>query len=108
TKMFRFQEPYMYLVMGSAVLVGITSVLILKKFKVTSFTGQSLDFTGKIETKGFVIGGFIFGVGWAITGACPGPIFSQIGAGEWPALVTFAGAIAGALSYRAVRDKLPH
>ncbi|MCA9735433.1 YeeE/YedE family protein [candidate division KSB1 bacterium] len=107
-KMFRFQEAHMYLIMGSAVLIGMVSVFLLKQFKLKSFTGKHLDFTGKTETKGFLIGGFIFGIGWAITGACPGPIFSQIGAGEWPALITLAGAILGALSYSALRDKLPH
>lgn len=107
-KMFRFQEAHMYLVIAAAVLVGVVSVQILKKLQVRSLQAQSLNFEGKTETKGFVVGGFLFGIGWAITGACPGPIFSQIGAGAWPAIITLAGALIGAYLYSALRDKLPH
>ena len=107
-KMFLFQEPYMFLIIGSAIVVGISSVLLLKKFKAKSVSGEELDFTGKEFNKGFIFGGVLFGVGWAITGACPGPIFAQIGAGEYPALFTLSGAILGAFLYKYLKPKLPH
>ncbi len=107
-KMFRFQEAHMYLVIASAIAVGAFSVAILKKLQLRSLQREKLNFAGKTETKGFVIGGFLFGIGWAITGACPGPIFSQIGAGVWPALVTLSGALCGVYLYSTVRSKLPH
>ena len=107
-KMFRFQEAHMYLVIASAVVVGILSVQMLKRLQMHSLQQQALNFEGKAETKGFIIGGFIFGIGWAITGACPGPVFSQIGAGAWPAFFTLAGALIGVYLYSALRDKLPH
>jgi len=78
-KMFRFEEPYMYLIIGSAVVVGLISVMLLKLTNQKSLDGQSLDYNGKTYHRGFIYGGFLFGIGWAITGACPGPIFAQIG-----------------------------
>ena len=107
-KMFLLQEPYMFLIIGSAIVVGILSVLLLKKFEVRSVTGEKLDFSGKEFNKGFIWGGLLFGVGWAITGACPGPIFAQIGAGEYPAVFTLSGAIIGAFLYKYLKPKLPH
>ena len=106
-KMFRFEEPYMYLIIGTAVIVGIVSVQILKGFGIKSITKEELNFSGKILNKGTIIGGIIFGIGWAITGACPGPIFAQIGTGEYAAVSTFIGAISGALLYNFIKDKLP-
>lgn len=107
-QMFRFQEWHMYLVIGSAVAVGAVSMMIVKHLRVKTFGGEPLNYSGKEFHKGFIIGGVLFGIGWAITGACPGPIFAQIGAGEYPALFTLAGGIAGAWLHSAVRDKLPH
>ena len=106
-KMFLFEEPYMYLIIGTAVIVGAVSVFILKKLNVRSFTKEELKFSGKDLNKGTVIGGIIFGIGWAITGACPGPIFAQIGAGETAAVVTLIGAVAGVFVYNLVKSKLP-
>lgn len=107
-KMFLFEEPYMYLIIGSAVFVGMISVLLLKGLKVKSLNKEKIDFSGKEYHKGFIIGGIIFGIGWAITGACPGPIFAQIGAGEYPAVFTFIGAVIGAYIYGSAKSKLPH
>ncbi len=98
----------MYLIIGSAVLTGIISVFILKKFKMTSLSQEPLDFTGKTFHRGFIFGSLLFGIGWAITGACPGPVFAQIGAGEYAALFTLSGALLGAFLYHLMRDKLPH
>ncbi len=106
--MFLFNEAYMYLIIGSAVIVGIVSVFLLKRFSIKSFQGENLNFSGKKYNLGFIYGGFIFGIGWAITGACPGPIFSQIGAGEYPAIITLVGAVLGALVYSLSKSRLPH
>lgn len=106
-KMFRFEEPYMYLIIGTAVIVGIISIQILKKFGIKSLTKEELDYSGKILNKGTVIGGILFGVGWAITGACPGPIFAQIGSGEYAAISTLVGALSGSYLFNLVKSKLP-
>lgn len=105
--MFLFNDPYMYLVIGSAIFVGATSVLVLKKLQRESKIKKELNFQGKTETKGTIIGGIIFGFGWAITGACPGPIFAQIGAGEYAAFSTLFGAIVGVGLYHSIKSKLP-
>ena len=107
-EMFLFNEAYMYLIIGSAVIVGALSVLILKKSKLKSLYNQELNFTGKSYHKGFIIGGLIFGFGWAITGACQGPIFAQIGAGAYPAIFTLIGALIGAYLYYRFKEHLPH
>lgn len=107
-KMFRFEEPYMYLIIGTAVVVGAISIQLLKIINAKSLTRENLDLSGKVLNKGTIIGGVIFGIGWAITGACPGPIFAQIGSGEYAAVSTFAGALVGAFFYNLIRDKLPH
>lgn len=106
--MFQFQEAHMYLVIGAGVAVGAVSIQILKRTKIKSIAGEELEYRGKQYHKGFIIGGIIFGFGWAITGACPGPIFAQVGAGEYPALATMAGAMVGALLYHSTKSKLPH
>ena len=106
-KMFKFEEPYMYLIIGTAVVTGIISVMILKKIGLKSLTKENLDFTAKPLNKGTVIGGIIFGIGWAITGACPGPIFAQIGAGEYAAAATFIGAFSGSFVFNLIKNKLP-
>jgi len=106
--MFLFKEAYMYLIIGSAILTGSVSVLVLKKLKSASIIKRDMNFKGKDEHKGLIYGGLLFGVGWAITGACPGPIFAQIGAGEYAAFSTLAGALAGAAVYHSVKSKLPH
>ncbi len=105
--MFQFKELHMYLIIGSAVAVGIVSMQIVQRLKLRSLGGEELKFQGKPFHKGFIIGGMMFGFGWAITGACPGPIFAQIGAGETPALFTLAGALCGAYLYHSVKEKLP-
>lgn len=99
-EMFRFQSFHMYGIIGSAVVVGMISVALLKRFR-------GITIPPKQFHKGQVYGGFIFGLGWAITGACPGPVFAQIGSGEWVALVVLASAIAGTWTYGYFKDKLP-
>lgn len=105
--MFQFKELHMYLIIGSAVVVGAVSVQIIKALKLKAINGEELQMEGKKFHKGFIIGGVMFGFGWAITGACPGPIFAQIGAGEYPALFTLAGALSGSFLYHSTKHKLP-
>jgi len=107
-EMFRLESFHMYGVIGSAVMVGVISVWIIKKFNVKTIYGEKIEFHPKAFNKGNVIGGLIFGLGWAITGACPGPLFAQIGSGTTVIVVTLLSAIAGTWVYGYFRDKLPH
>ena len=107
-EMFRLQSFHMYGVIGSAVVVGIISVLIIKQLKVKTIDGESIEFSNKSFNKGQIYGGLLFGIGWAITGACPGPIFAQIGTGASVVVVTLISAIAGTWTYGLLRNKLPH
>ena len=107
-EMFRFESFHMYGVIGSAVVVGLISVFIIKKFNIKTIHGEEIVFTKKSFDKGHVIGGLIFGLGWAITGACPGPLFAQIGTGASVVCVTLLSAIFGTWIYGKYRDRLPH
>lgn len=107
-EMFRLQSFHMYGVLGSAVATGVVSVWLIKKFKVTTINGEPVRFTTKKFHKGTIYGGLLFGFGWAITGACPGPLFAQIGSGYTVVIVTLLSAIAGTWVYGRVRDSLPH
>jgi uncharacterized protein len=107
-EMFRFQSFHMYGVIGSAVLTGIASLQILRRLKPKSADGQQLVFPKKPWHQGVWIGGITFGLGWALTGACPGPMFALIGSGYSIYIVPLAAAVAGAWSYGLLREKLPH
>ncbi len=107
-EMFRLQSFHMYGVIGSAVIVGIISVGLIKKFNIKTMNGEPITFHPKRFNKGQVFGGLLFGFGWAITGACPGPLFAQIGTGATVIIVTLLSAIAGTWVYGYVREKLPH
>ncbi len=107
-EMFRLQSFHMYGVIGSAVAVGLISVLLIKKFNIKTIHGEPITFTDKTFNKGQIYGGLLFGFGWAITGACPGPLFAQIGTGATVILVTLLSAIAGTWVYGLLREKLPH
>ena len=107
-EMFRFQSFHMYGIIGSAVVVGMISVLIIKKFNIKTIYGEEVEFHPKTFNKGNVIGGLLFGFGWAITGACPGPLFAQIGSGSTVIIITLLSAIAGTWTYGLIREKLPH
>ena len=97
--MFLFESAYMYLVIMSAVAVGITSVFLIRRFGVRTISGGAISIKPKPFHKGVAWGGLIFGMGWAITGACPGPIYAQIGAGTLLTIFTFLGAITGMYLY---------
>lgn len=107
-EMFRFQSFHMYGVIGSAVVVGIISVWVIKKFNIKTIYGETIVFHPKEFNKGNIYGALLFGFGWAITGACPGPLFAQIGSGATVIAVTLLSAIAGTWVYGYFRDKLPH
>lgn len=107
-EMFRFQSFHMYGVIGSAVMVGMLAVFLIKKFHIKTIYGEKIEFHDKTFNKGQIIGGLFFGSGWAITGACPGPIFAQIGTGASVMIVTLLFAILGTWIYGYFRDKLPH
>jgi uncharacterized membrane protein YedE/YeeE len=107
-EMFRLQSFHMYGVIGTAVVVGMISVQIIKRFKIKTISGESVVIPKKPFNKGQIYGGLIFGLGWAITGACPGPLFAQIGYGFLVVGVTFLSAIAGTWVYGALQSKLPH
>jgi hypothetical protein len=107
-EMFRFQSFHMYGIIGSAVFVGMISVFLIKKFNVKTIYGEEVEFHPKKFNKGNIYGGLLFGFGWAITGACPGPLFAQIGSGATVIIITLLSAIFGTWIYGLVRDKLPH
>ncbi len=107
-EMFRFQSFHMYGIIGSAVVVGAFSVWIIRKFGIKTIYGEDIIIHIKPYNKGVIIGGLLFGIGWAITGACPGPLFAQIGTGTTVIIVTLISAIAGTWVYGLLRDKLPH
>jgi uncharacterized membrane protein YedE/YeeE len=107
-EMFRLQSFFMFGVIGSAVVVGIISVWLIKKLNVKTIYGEKIEFHSKTFNKGQIYGGLTFGFGWALTGACPGPLFAQIGTGFSVVLVTFLSAVLGTWVYGKFRDKLPH
>lgn len=106
-EMFHLQSFFMYGVIGTAVIVGMLSIFLIKHFKIKNFNGEPITFENKEFNKGQIFGGLIFGIGWAITGACPGPLFAQIGSGFLVVIITFLSAIAGTWVYGLLKDKLP-
>lgn len=107
-EMFRLQSFHMYGVIGSAVVVGIISVYLIKRFQAKTIYGETIEIHDKKFNWGNVYGGLIFGLGWAVTGACPGPLYAQIGAGAGVIVVTLLSAILGTWVYGYFREKLPH
>lgn len=107
-EMFRLQSFHMYGVIGSAVIVGVISVYLIKKFNIKTIYSESIHFHPKEFNKGQIYGGLLFGLGWAITGACPGPLYAQIGAGATVIIITLLSAIFGTWVYGFIRNKLPH
>jgi uncharacterized protein len=107
-EMFRLQSFHMFGVIGSAVVVGMVSVFLIKRLNIKTIYGEKIVLEDKKFNKGQIYGGLIFGLGWALTGACPGPLFAQIGYGSTIVIVTLFSAIAGTWVYGRFRDKLPH
>lgn len=108
-EMFQFKSFHMYGIIGSALVFGVLITQAIKKFKVKSFYGDTIEIADKEKgIKRYLYGGIVFGLGWALAGACPGPIFTLIGAGYAPILVVLVSATLGTFTYGRIKDKLPH
>jgi uncharacterized protein len=107
-EMFRFQSFHMYGVIGSAVITALIGIQILKRLKAKSVSGEPIEYPVKEFSKGTWIGGSMFGMGWALTGACPGPMFALLGSGVLPMGVVILSALAGTWVYGYLRPRLPH
>jgi uncharacterized membrane protein YedE/YeeE len=108
-EMFRFESFHMYGVIGSAIIIGIIGIKLITIFNVKNIEGNKVSIPDK--DKGYIrysVGGLIFGVGWALTGACPGPIFILLGHGLLSVGVLLVGATFGAFVYGVFKSKLPH
>lgn len=107
-EMFRLQSFHLYGIIGSAIIVGMLSLWLIKKRKIQTLHGETIQTHPKTFHKGQIFGGFLFGIGWAITGACPGPLFAQIGMGATVIFVTLLSAVIGTWFYGLIKEKLPH
>ena len=108
-EMFQFQSFHMYGIMGSALTLGVLGTYLIKKYNVKSMDGEPIRFTPKNKSfSRYMYGGILFGLGWALAGSCPGPIYTLIGAGYLPVLVVLLGALLGTFLYGLLRSKLPH
>jgi uncharacterized protein len=109
-EMFRFQSPRMYEIITSAVAVAAASVAVIKKLGLKALSGDPITIPPKTLGNGvrYALGGTIFGLGWALTGACPGPLFALVGSGVTVMIVSMISALAGTWLYGFLRPKLPH
>jgi len=108
-EMFKFESFHMYGIIGSALLIGIIVVQLIKRFNIKSFYGEKIHFSPKNKSfSRYMFGGIIFGLGWALAGACPGPMFALIGAGFLPIVIVVLFAMLGTILYGVMRDRLPH
>ena len=108
-EMFKFESFHMYGIIGSALAIGIIVVQTIKRFKIKSFYGEIIHFNPKQKSfSRYMFGGIIFGLGWALAGACPGPMFTLLGAGFIPILVVIAASILGTFLYGKLKNRLPH
>lgn len=108
-EMFHFQSFHMYGFMGGALFVGVLGTLWIKKTEKKDIEGKPIVIEDKAKSIArYLIGGIFFGLGWALIGACPGPMFVLIGAGLWPMIIAIVGALIGTFIYGLIKDKLPH
>lgn len=109
-EMFRFDSIHMYGIIGLAVVTGMIATLLIKKFNVKDIDGNPITIKEKdnSRTKNYIIGGTIFGLGWGLTGACPGPMYALVGSGYLIFVVPLLSAILGALAYGYLKPNLPH
>ncbi len=108
-EMFRFESFHMYGVIGSAIAVGAISIFLIKKYKVKCINGEKIEIPNKPKMfKANYIGGTMFGLGWAMTGACPGPLYAHVGYGHTIIIVAILFALLGVFVYGVLKDKLPH
>ena len=108
-EMFKFQSFHMYGIIGSAVVLGVIIVWLIKKSKLKSTEGEQINLPPKdrVITR-YLVGGTIFGLGWALAGACPGPMYVLLGTGVWSMIIVIAAAVLGTFVYGLLKDKLPH
>ncbi|APG59800.1 YeeE/YedE family protein [Christiangramia salexigens] len=108
-EMFQFASFHMYGIIGSALVLGILGVQLIKRKGIKDINGENINFVPKEKSfSRYMYGGIIFGLGWGLAGACPGPIYTLIGAGYVSVIVVFLAAILGTYVYGLLRDKLPH
>lgn len=108
-EMFRFQSFHMYGIIGTAVMLGVAGVALIKKFGIRDYAGNPILFHPKDKSyKRYILGGSVFGMGWALSGACPGPMVVNIGYGYISFVIVFAFALLGTFLYGAIKDYLPH
>jgi len=108
-EMFRFDSFHMYGIIGSAVVLGAVGTFQIKKRKIKALDGNMIQFSSKeMSMVRYLLGGILFGLGWALVGACPGPMFVLLGAGYLPILIVIFGALFGTFTYGVLRNKLPH
>lgn len=113
-EMFRFQSFHMYGIIGTAVAVGFVSIQLIRRFGLTTLHGEHIQLDAKtwgdsrIPGARYWIGGTVFGMGWALGGACPGPMFALVGAGMTSMAITILFAVLGTWAYALVQHKLPH
>lgn len=108
-EMFRFESFHMYGIIGSALLLGVIGVQLIKRRGARSFFGEPIKIASKERGfKNYLFGGIIFGLGWALAGSCPGPIYTLIGAGYVSIVVVLLGALIGAFLYGLLKKRLPH
>jgi len=108
-EMFQFKSFHMYGVMGTALTTGLIIVQLIKRRKLKHAGGAQIEFVPKERSfSRYMYGGILFGLGWALAGACPGPMFTLLGAGFFPIIIVIAGAVAGTYAYGLLRNKLPH
>jgi len=108
-EMFNFQSFHMYGIISSAIATGLIGNYLIKRFKLKDLNNNSIEYSPKENTvKRYIIGGSIFGLGWALVGACPGPMFVLFGAGFYSIIIVIISALIGTLIYGVLKDKLPH
>ncbi len=107
-EMFRFQSFHMYGVIGSAVIIGIILIQIVKRTRMKNLDGEEITIEEKPKTYyNYIIGGTIFGLGWALTGACPGPLYALLGNGFSVIIVSILSAVLGTYVYGLLKPRLP-
>lgn len=108
-EMFQFQSFHMFGIITVAIVTGVIGLQLIKRLNVKDSSGEEINIPDKEKGNArYWIGGLIFGLGWALVGSCPGPIFILIGAGFWSVLIVLFGALLGTFLYGVIRSKLPH